>query len=326
MSPALSPNEDQFTPAAVPLDVSPSEERRETADGYIALKYTFFTPKRGELCGAFCLIFEGETGETLFQALWVTRSDSLANLSTSQDWRTFNRLVPRLGPYDKAWGDKLTPLLSELLPASDRIELYETGPDDKARVLSRITGTLRKGCERVTHYFLDTSCDFEALNREELVEVGILKDDSNSDEKAPSDPDFGEDGKSFSGLLIQCLPLVDPVHGKAVSDLVPGDILEVQIQSSVGAGGLVQQYLRATKQSPSFPVESVEKHDEKTYVYLAINEEMRGLLTLTKNLRLKTKRTALTGQGEPLVLDNLVFFLSLGLALAGFILAIRYLF
>lgn len=329
MSSALPPNEDRPNAAlAEPNEAQASEEgtaaAEEPSSGYIALKYTFFTPRRGELCGAFCVVFEGTTGRTLFQALWVTRSDSLANLKTSQDWRTFNRLVPHIGPYDKAWGDKLTPLIAELLPAADRIALYQADPHDAARMLSHVTGTIRKGYERVTHYFLDVSCDIERLSRDDLVEAGILE--APPSEGGPSDPAVSEEERSFSGLLVQCLPLIDPISGKAVSDLVPGDILEVQIQSHVGAGGLVQQFLQATKRSPTFPVESVEKHDDKTFVYLTINEEMRGLLTLTKDLRLRTKHTAAEERRPTGTLDNLIFVVLLGLALWGFVLALRYFF
>ena len=331
MSSALPPNEDRPNALAddsqdsAPLSEGASPLPEETAAGYIALKYTFFTPKRGDLCGAFCLVFEGSTGKVLFQTFWVTRSDSLANLRTSQDWRTFNKLISQIGPYDKVWGDKLTPLLFDLLSTADRIELYQTEQQNVSRVLSNISATIRKGYERVTHYFLDVSCDIELLFEEELVEAGILESDSKSEDPAETAVSE-ESGKSFSGLLVQCLPLVDPVHGKAVSALEPGDILEVQIQNTVGAGGLVQQFLEASHRTPMFPVDSIEKRDDKTYIYLTINEEMRGLLTLTKDLRLKTPYSAVENKRQPGAFDNLIFFLLLGMALFGFLLALRSLF
>lgn len=333
MSSAIPPNQDRPNVAEPELHEGegPLPKENPTSGeaplGYIALKYTFFTPKRGDLCGAFCLIFEGTTGETLFQTLWATRSDSLANLKTSQDWRTFNKLISHIGPYDKVWGDKLFSLLSELLPAADRMEIYqaETQQQKSVHVLSRIEGTIRKGYERVTHYFLDVSCDVEVVPREELIEAGILE--APPDAEAPSGQENPEgEGKSFSGLLVPCLPVIDPTRGKAASELVPGDILEVQIQNSVGAGGLVQQFLQAIRQSPVFPVDTVEKHDDKIYIYLTINEEMRGLLTLTKDLRLRTLNTTTENPGRTGVTDNLIFFFLLSLALWGFFLALRSLF
>ena len=89
---------------------------------------------------------------------------------------------------------------------------------------------------------------------------------------------------------------------------------------------MVQQFLKATQRSPIFPVDSVEKRDDKTYIYLTINEEMRGLLTLTKDLRLRTLLTATDRRKRIGFFDNLIFFLFLGLVLVGFFWAIWSLF
>ena len=127
-------------------------------------------------------------------------------------------------------------------------------------------------------------------------------------------------------ILVQCLPLIDPVRGKAVSELLPGDFLEVQIASGTGAGGLLQQFLKATKQPSIFPVESIEKHEDKIYIYLTINEEMRGLLTLNKDLRLRTKSLLPEKQNKSSGRENFIFFTFLGFALLGFFLAVQYLY
>ncbi len=317
-----SPETDEVTATETGAE-SPAEEASE---GYVALKYTFITSKQvGDLCGAFCLIFEGATGKTLFQAFWVTHAESLADLSSSLDWRTFNKLSSHIGPYDKIWGDKLAPLIPELLPTEDRMELYRAEPQEAAQILSRISEAIRKGYERVSHFLLDVSCDMERPSRDELIEAGLLetpKESGGSSEETTAK----EGQRSFSGILVQCLPLIDPIHGKALADLVPGDVLEVQIQSTVGAGGLVQQFLQATKQPTAFPIESIDRREEKTYVYLTINEEMRGLLTLNKDLRLRTLLAATDRRRRIGFFDNLIFFLFLGLVLVGFFWAIRSLF
>ena len=103
MSSDLPPKEDRpdalvgESQDSAPLSEEASPPPEETPPGYIALKYTFLTPKRGDLCGAFCLVFEGSTGKVLFQTFWVTCSDPLADLRTSQDWRTFNKLISQIG-------------------------------------------------------------------------------------------------------------------------------------------------------------------------------------------------------------------------------------
>ncbi len=326
----LSQIETEALSSPVESPASAVEEQKATSvddslPSYLALKYTFFTPKRGDLCGGFCLIFEGETGEALFQTFWVSRSDSLASLKANLDWRTFNKLIPHIGPYDRVWGEKLSSLFSELFPATDRVAFFQAKTCDRAQILPRVAETIRKGYERATHYFLEVSCEYELLTRKELVEASILEE-AASEEASSADEVPLEEETSFAGILVQCLPLIDPVRGKAVSELLPGDFLEVQIASGTGAGGLLQQFLKATKQPSIFPVESIEKHEDKIYIYLTINEEMRGLLTLNKDLRLRTKSPLPEKQNKSSGRENFIFFTFLGFALLGFFLAVQYLY
>ncbi|MDR2137453.1 MAG: hypothetical protein LBO68_04110, partial [Synergistaceae bacterium] len=45
----------------------------EASQFYGALKGYFYTPKRGDIWGAFCLLFDGATGATIENVFWVTR-------------------------------------------------------------------------------------------------------------------------------------------------------------------------------------------------------------------------------------------------------------
>jgi hypothetical protein len=288
---------------------------------YLALKYLFFTPKQGEMRGGFCLLFEGGTGKILLQTVWLTRNNIPIAFKTSEDWRTFGRLLTQLGPFDKVWGDKLDALLPELVKEEDRLALFAEASNPVKQTLLSLEGQICKGFERATHTFLNVDCDVELLTRSELEKAGLLSPQAGS----KTDGQDGDKEKSFEGTVIPCLPRVDPVRGKPSSIVAPGDLLEVGLDGDVGASGLIQKHLEATHQAPVFPVEEVDRREDKTYIYLRISDEVRGLLTLTKNLRLKT-RQSMDETVKHKGLEDLTFFLMIGVALVGLLFAIRYLF
>lgn len=301
------------------------------APGYLALKLLFFTPKRGDVAGGACTIYEGATGETILQTFCLTRSVPSLGFKPTEGWRTFNKLVSKIGPYDRTWGDKIEAILPDLFPDEDRIALFDearSSPPSK-EVLSRVEGKVLKGIERATHCTLSMSCAVELLRREQLEEASLLEPKGGAkptpkQEDAPEAED-GEE-KSFEGTVIPCIPRLDPVWGKSSTEVVPGDLLEVGLAEGGGPSGLVMKYLESTGQSPIFPVEEVDRRDNKTYIYLRISEELQGLLTLTKDLRLKTKRTVVEEKRHKSAMEDMLFFGALGLALVGLLLALRYLF
>ena len=318
----LNDTQNQGTAAPPSEAPQPEEKKAEEAPQYLALKYTFFTPRQGDMSGAFCLIFEGETGETVLQNLWLTRSSSEVSIKPEEKWRDFVNHIPRLGPYDKIWGEKLDAFLPELLPEDGRIKLFKMGTVSK-QILRKVEGEISRGFERTIHYALEGACGVEFLTRKALEEAGILPS-LNPTEEPKEEPK--EEERSFEGTLIPCMPIIDPVWGKSSTGIVPGDVLEVRLQSDVGAGGMIQKFLQTTNQRPIFPVEAIEKREDKTYIYLRISSEIRGLLTLTKDLRLKTAQLATGSQRQKKAADDLIFFLIFGTAFIAIVLVIWNLF
>ncbi|MCR5346567.1 MAG: hypothetical protein K6E38_02225 [Fretibacterium sp.] len=305
------------------------EKRNEKPD-FVALKYVF-VPARGDMGGAFCLIFEGETGDIVHQSLWLTHPYIHKSFKPDRDWRTFLKLFPQLGPYEKVWGDRLNNLLPELVPSEDRIELFEEGDTPVKRHLLHIEGQVRRGFERATQCFFDVSSEVEFLTRSELEKAKILKSlDMSEDDDEIEEADDEEEGdgkkKSFKGTVIQCLACVDPVWGKPSSEIVPGDILEVRIEGDSGPSALVKKFLEETGQASTFPVQQVDRYEDKMYIYLRISDEIQGIMTLTKNLRLKTKQSYVAKKRNKTALEDLFFFALLGIVLVGLLLAVRYFF
>ncbi|MDR1622101.1 MAG: hypothetical protein LBS00_06985 [Synergistaceae bacterium] len=296
----------------------------ETSQVYGALKCYFFTPKRGDIWGAFCFLFNGTTGETLENVFWVTRLLISPPLDVNMGWRELNKTIPSMGVYEKALGDKLITTMLEIFPPSVRVELSRS-TDAPARA-NFLATEIRNAFERTTHYFLELKMTFERLSREDMINAGVLSKDGT--EATPDNPPVQEEEKSFAGTLITCLPVIDPVRGTPVSELVPGDVLEVKIQGGIGAGELIQQYLNSTNQEAVFPVLTVEKKDDdKTYVMLDINEEVKGLITVSKDLRLRTLRRK-TPQRTTIVvnMDNVIFWGTLIVALTVILFVIKFLF
>ncbi len=297
----------------------PEEERP-----YGALKCYFYTPRRGDIRGAFCLLFDGRDGKILENVFWVTLSTEGIPPDIHESWREFNRSLPDMGPYEKPLGDKMIALLLEVFTAFVRTEIFSD--IEEPPFLTAPLAELRRNYERMTHYFLEFEAKMERLSRRKLIEAGVLEENIEDNAKGYAFQTEDEK-KSFAGTLVTCLPIIDPVRGTPVTELRPGDLIEVKIQGGVGASGLIRQYLMSTSQEAIFPVETVEmKAPDKIYVFLNINEEIRGLLTLTKDLRLRTLRTAPRRKAITVNMDNVVFFGTLVVAVVVILLVVRHLF
>ncbi|GHV37749.1 hypothetical protein FACS1894187_15330 [Synergistales bacterium] len=260
------------------------------ADGspvYAVLKAYFFTPKRGDIWGAFCFLFNGSTGDGMESVFWVTRALTGPAIDVTSRWRDLTKSIPAMGAYERTITEKLKDLMLEIFTSSVRIALVEaSNTEEKTLALGE---ELRDAFERTTHYFLDFKIKLEKLSTQNLLDAGVLSGSENSANEKRASSDGAKTKSSFEGTIVSCLPIVDPVHGKPVSELVPGDMLDVKLEEGAGAGNLVQKYLESTSQDSVFPIESIERQsDEKTYVFLTINDELRGLVTVTKDLRLRT--------------------------------------
>ena len=316
-----SPQDKDSAEAVNTEQTSPEEEQKT----YGALKCYFYTPKRGDIRGAFCLLFDGANGELLENVFWVTLALDGCPVDVHLNWQEFNKSLPEMGTYEKPLGDKMIPLLLEIFPLPVRADIFRNA-EESCLSAGHLT-ELRRSYERLTHYFLDFETELERLSRKELVDAGVLaKEKSEGDGNNASGDE--KEQKSFEGTLITCLPIIDPARGTPVSELRPGDLIEVKIQGGVGASGLIRQYLTSTSQDAIFPVEAVEKKtDDKVYVILSINEEIRGLLTLTKDLRLRTLRTV-SRKKKPITVngDSIIFFGTLLAAIVVILMVVRFLF
>ena len=316
------------------------EQAAKNVPGYLALKFTF-APSRGDMGGAFCTIFDGQTGKTVFQVFWLAKPyASNVLIEPAKDWRSFVKKFTQLGPLDKDWGAKLQEQLKELLPAAEKRKLFENYTKVKLRQIESI---LRRSFETASQCVFSASIDAEPIARADLERAKVLKplgptpDEiarAKREEENKAQEAYDEANKStkkdgeFEGTLIKCSAVVDPVKGKPSSEIVPGDIIEVVIEGD-GASGLVRKFLEENDMKPLFPVEEVKRTEGKTLIYVRINDEIRGFINITKDIRMKTKedpRQNVSQEKATHMLEDIFFFGILGVALIGLLLVIRYFF
>jgi hypothetical protein len=308
------------------LEFSDATSQEESSRSFCALKCYFYTPKRGDIRGAFCFVFS-EDGTILDEVFWATREMNGIDIDIMAGWRTLNKSIPVMGAYEKSLVEKLSSVTFDILSTSVRAELLQSS--NVSEELENLSGELRNAFERATHYFLEIELRFERLSYHDLLESGVVSTNEEKEKEtdASSDPQ-AEGEKSFPGTLVTCLPVIDPVRGKPVSELVPGDLVNVKIQGGVGAAELIQKYLISTSQEAVFPVETVEKKDDdKTYVLLNISEEIHGLIVVTKDLRLSVvQRASIKRRVISFNADNIIFFGTLTIATIVILIAVRLLF
>ncbi|MBQ7221206.1 MAG: hypothetical protein IJS28_09515 [Synergistaceae bacterium] len=313
------------------------EPAKNNEPEFLALKSTF-TPSRGDMGGGFCVVFEGKTGKTVFQVFWLAKPYSAGVLiESSQAWRSFVKKLPQMGPLDKDWGGKLQEQLKGILKIEEKKKLYENYTRPK---LKQIESMYRRSFEGMTQCVFSATTDAEPVSRKELERAKIVKPlppspeqlakmqrEQEEREKAEEEEKVKENS-NFEGTIIMCSPLVDPTKGKASSEIVPGDIIGVKIEGE-GTSALVKKYMEDNNIEPMFPVDEIRDTAGKKFIYVKISDEIRGAVTITKDLKIQIKedKPQPEQQGHGMsFLGDILFFGLLGGALIALLFVIRYFF
>ena len=287
------------TAKSVNPEPAPAEAVKKDVPEFLAIKSSF-TPSRGDMGGGFCVIFEGRTGKTVFQVFWLAKPYAAGVIvEPSKDWRTFVKRLPQMGPLDKDWGEKLQPKLKEILTVEEKRNLYQNYARVKIRQLESI---IRRSFEAIAQCVFSSTTDVEPIARNELERAKVIKPlppspeelakqkkEQEARERAEQEEKEKEKEEStFEGTIIMCKPVVDPVKGKASSEIVPGDIIGVNIEGE-GTSALVKKYLEENDIEPLFPVEEIKETVGKKFFYVKISDEIRGYVPITKDIKIKTK-------------------------------------
>lgn len=329
-----SRKKDDIPPPAEPV------KKNETPE-FLAVK-SVFTPSRGDMGGGFCVIFEGRTGKTVFQIFWLAKPYASGQIpEVGKDWRNFVKSLPAMGPLDKDWAEKLQSKLKEILTNDEKKKLYENYTKVKIRQFESI---VRRSFEAVAQCVFSAQTDAEPIARPELERAKIIKPlpptpeqlakmkkEQEEKEKAEQEEREKEEAKkegNFEGTIIMCTPVVDPVHGKASSEIVPGDIIGVKIEGE-GTSAVVNKYLSENNIEPLFPVDEIKETQGKKFIYVKISDEIRGYVPITKDIKIRVKEQPQQDTQDnkrASFIGDMFFFGLLGAALVALLFVIRYFF
>ena len=325
---------DDMPPPAEPV-------RKNDAPEFLGIK-SVFTPSRGDMGGGFCTILEGSTGRTVFQIFWLAKPYAVGQIpEVGKDWRNFVKSLPSMGPLDKDWGEKLQEKLKEILTNDEKKKLYENYTKTKIRQLESM---IRRSFEATAQCVFTAQTDAEPIARSELerakvikplppspAELERMKKEQEEKEKAEKEAKEKEEAKkdgNFEGTIIKCNPQVDPVKGKASSEIMPGDVIGVQIEGD-GTSAVVNKYLAENNIEPLFPVDEIRETQGKKFIYVKISDEIRGYVLITKDIKIRVKeqpQPEKKDNGRASFISDMFFFGLLGAALVALLFVIRYFF
>ena len=313
----------------------------KNAPEFLALK-SVFVPSRGDMGGGFCVVFEKGTGKTVFMVFWLAKPYSKGTMiEPTQTWRKFVKSLPQMGPLDREWGEKLQEQLRGILTVDEKLKLLENYTKAKIRQIESI---IRRAFENTSQCVFSAVTDAEPVARKELERAKIVKplpptpeelarqkqeiEDRKKEEEEEREKQEAKKEGNFEGTIIICQPLIDPIRGKASSEIAPGDIIGVKIDGE-GTSALVKKYLEDNDIEPLFPVVEIKETAGKKFIYVKISDDIRGAVGITKDLKIRTKediKTAQQANNSVSFVSDMILFSTLGIAVVALLFVIRYFF
>lgn len=257
---------------------------------YVALKGSFCTPKSGDIGGAFCIIYIGESGKIFEKFIFVARSSGKSNIEVSSNWEEFVHTMHDIGDYDKALTDKI----SNILPSSfnEKMRLALFADEDK---LDEIAGEIRKELEKALHYFVELDARVEIFGQERAEAGGLIRKMTQSEEGASE----RVDGLRLGQVILACAPQIDPVNGRPASQIACGDRVFVTMDESNEVAKKIVGYMHADGIEPVFPVESVQQLDTgKIAIILRVNPEVQGMMRISSEVKIRVLKGAASRPDE----------------------------
>ena len=252
---------------------------------YLAVKARFDTRKRGELGGALCFVARGNTGEILDESFWVSGKSLPETFDIDASWESVRSSIATIG------GTPERNLYTRMLKASKAIftptavnKLFQSR---SAR--EEILSALDKAFTEIVHYDLVYELKTETFNKARLEAGGILVDEKPREAPAKEEEGSPASLEALGTIQVICKPVLDPVHGKAVSDLRRGDSVTVELEKSGGLSSIITKVFERSGENPSFPVLTVERLPSgQSLVKLFISRGIEGVLRAGTDLKLRT--------------------------------------
>lgn len=252
------------------------------APTFVAVKGRFEARKRGDLNGGFCLVADGISGELLDATYWVGSQALPEAFQIQASWESVRaslRQIPVL-PEKTLW-KQLDQLLNRLFPATALNLLFR----DPESVQPKI-GSLKEGLSRT--FRVDFTCELQVERFHRLrLDMSPLAASSAPPPETAS-PSAPPKGPEIAEIRIPCRPHLDPVRGRPLVDLRPGDLIQVVVEETTGLGRLIARILARTGRVSAFPVETVEVLPSgDILVRLSISEGVHGTFKMSGDIRVR---------------------------------------
>lgn len=261
---------------------------------YIALKVRFDTRKRGELGGAMCFIAKGSTGDIIDDSFWVSAKQLPETFDISASWESVRNGIRAIG------GNPERTLYTRMLKAAKNVfsptavnNLFRSPNLKKEGILSSLADAFND----IVHHDLVFELKTEVFNKARLEMGGLTEGreqpvpEQSKEGPPPSLPPLGI-------VQVVCKPVLDPVHGTAVSDLRQGDMVVVELERTGGLSGIITKILDRAGEHPTFPVTHVERLPSgQSLVKLFISKGIEGVLKAGADLKLKRGSEFFFGEG-----------------------------
>lgn len=257
---------------------------RSLSPAYLAIKIHFEPRRREGPGGAVCLIARGSSGEIIDETLLAGNRSLLSGIDISADWEAFRMTLRSLegkGERDLYLG--MTKIIRAVFLPTAVNRLFHGEDDERESLRTRLESEFRESMHREFIFSLST----ETFNRVRLEEGGLGEEEDVPPPTAPAGETPSAPGKP-GVLQIPCKPVLDPVRGRAISDLKEGDRVHVQLDSTGGISALVAKIFQRSGEATVFPVISLERLPSgQSLLRLAISPGVVGTITGGTDVRLK---------------------------------------
>jgi len=248
---------------------------------YIAIKVKFESRRRGEVAGLFCIVADGLSGEVLDKSLWVGRNGLPEGLAIGASWESVMNAIRNIEePVDNSTYKKVEKIFDAFFTPTV-INLLFRG-EEKPESLLRIQEML------ADEFHLDFIVDFELerFNRLRAELSKALPESEGEPEDTRGEKD--KEGPKAESVQLFCKPYVDPVRGKAISEVSLGDLVEISLDEGGSLARFVASVMAKSGQPSAFPVKAVERLPSGDYlVRLHISEGMEGIFKGSGEVRVK---------------------------------------
>jgi hypothetical protein len=251
------------------------------APAFVAVKVRFETRRQNEFAGAVCIIAKGMSGEVIDETIWVGSTSLPGTFSVESSWESVRNTIQEMtSALERVSYKRVQEPVRKVFSPTAINSLYRSD-ENIAEMAAEFSSTLTS----LFHYDLTVEIHIERFNKTRLDLGGLGEPEKKS---SPEEVTVPEDAVLPVGeVRIVCLPALDPVKGRAVSDLRPNDVVIVDLQGS-GLASILRRTLTRNGTATAFPVLTIEKlQSGQCAVTLAISEGIRGIFKSSPDLRVK---------------------------------------